>query len=172
MDFKDCRGMKVVFVPHCALNQNARLANCAERPAGVPELVSGLMERGIGIVQMPCTELMVLGLAREDVQIRQSLDSPDARAALRRMARDLVRQIREYQSCGVKVLGILGKDGSPACGVERTHFDDDFGPGMGVFVEELDAELKEQGIELPIAGTLDAEPADALAAVDAWDAQD
>jgi hypothetical protein len=61
MDFRDCRSMKVVLVPHCALNQNSRLAKCAERPSAVHELVEGLMQRRIGILQMPCPELMVLG---------------------------------------------------------------------------------------------------------------
>lgn len=170
MDFGDCRSMQVVVVPHCELNQNSRLARCAERPACVTELIKGLMDRDIGVIQMPCPELMVIGLDREHVHIRSGLESRPARAACRAMARDLVYQIRQYLDCGVKVLGILGKNGSPACGVEET-WRVERGPGMGVFIEELKAELDEQGVRLELAGGIDAEPDEALAIVDRWTKQ-
>jgi len=169
MDFRDARSMKAVLVPHCELNQNARLAACAERPAAVTEVVAGLMERQIGLIQMPCPELMVIGLDREHVNIRSALESRPARAALRAMARDLVYQIRQYLAGGVRVLGVIGKNGSPSCGVDETwRFER--GPGRGAFIEELAAELGEQGVDLPIAGGLDTEPDKILAIVDAWDA--
>lgn len=168
MDFEDCRSMTVVFVPHCLLNQNARLARCAELPAAVVEVAAGLMAREIGIVQMPCPELMVIGLDREKWQIRSALESRPARAACRDMARQVVYQIAQYLSCGVTVLGVLGKDGSPSCGVARTSCPQGQCDGMGVFIEELASELAEQGLDIPIAGTMDAEPGAALAIVDEW----
>jgi predicted secreted protein len=168
MDFNDGRGMKVVLVAHCILNQNARLARCAECPCAVTELVQGLLARQIGLIQMPCPELMLLGLDRERIHIRSGLDTFPARAALRAMARDLVHQIRQYQACGIQVLGVLGKNNSPSCGVETSWFGLAAGPGMGVFIEELKAELASQGVHAPMAGTLDAEPEKALAIVDSW----
>jgi predicted secreted protein len=168
MEFKDCRSGKVVFVPHCALNQNARLAGCSELPAAVDELVAGLMARQIGMIQLPCPELMVIALDRERIQIRSALESRPARAALRAMARDVVYQIREYLDAGVEVLGVLGKNGSPSCGVETTSRPQGPCEGMGAFIEELVAELAEQNVDVPVTGTLDAEPDAALAAVDAW----
>ncbi len=168
MEFRDCRSGTVVFVPHCALNQNARLAGCAELPAAVTELIAGLMAREIGIVQLPCPELMVIGLDRERIQIRSALETHPARAACRQMARDVAYQIGEYLRAGVKVLGVLGKNGSPACGVEETwRFER--GPGMGAFIEELKAALDDAGVDLPLAGAMDAEPGKALAIVDQWD---
>ncbi len=168
MDFRDVRSMKVVAVPHCALNQNARLARCAELPAAVTELIEGLMVRRIGIIQMPCPELMVIGLDRAHVHIRSGMEPRPARAACRAMARELAYQLREYIACGVKVLGVLGKNGSPSCGVEQTSRQGPC-PGMGVFIEELQAELGAQGVAVPLAGTLDTEPQAALAVVDRWD---
>jgi len=47
MDFRDCRSMKVVLVAHCALNQNSRLATCAELPAGVEELAAEVRDQGL-----------------------------------------------------------------------------------------------------------------------------
>ena len=168
MDFGDCRSRQIVFIPHCALNQNARLARCAERPAGVTELVTGLLERGIGIVQLPCPELMILGLDRGHIQIRSGMESIPVRQELRRMAREVVFQIRQYQANHVRVLGILGKNGSPSCGAEITSLRGAPVPGKGVFVEELVAELKAQGVSAPLAGMVDSEPARALAVVDNW----
>lgn len=168
MDFKDCRSMKVVFLPHCALNQNARLAGCAERPAAVRELVDGLLQRGVGIVQLPCPELLMLGLDRGHIQIRSGMESLPVRQALRRLAAEIVFQVRQYQSCGVRVLGIMGKNGSPSCGVETTSLRGTPVAGSGVFIQELQAELHAQGVQMEIAGMMDAEPPAALAAVDDW----
>jgi predicted secreted protein len=168
MDFRDGRGMNVVLVPHCALNQNARLEACAESPAAVTALVEGLMARGIGILQMPCPELMVLGLDRGHTEIRSGIESRPVRETFRRMAQDLAYQVAEYRKCGVRVLGVLGKNGSPSCGVETTHRRGAEAPGLGVFLEELKAELGRQGLRIQAAGILDAAPDAALATVDRW----
>ncbi len=166
-DFHDVRGMKVILVPHCALNQNARVAGAAKRTAGVTELIAGLLERGIGIIQMPCPELCILGLDRAHINIRSELEKVAGRAECRRLAGDLVRQIEEYRKCGVRILGILGKNGSPTCGVEQTRFDG-VAPGTGVFIEELRAELCDQDLPIGVTGMRDDDPARALAAVDLW----
>jgi len=169
VDFNDCRSMKVVCIPHCELNQNARVAGAAEAPAAVTGLVGGLMERGIGIVQMPCPELVVLGLDRAHFQIRSGLDSRPARRLLRRLACQVVYQIEQYRKCGVRVLGVFGKNGSPACGVEMT-WKDEYGPGTGAFTEELQAELAKRGLDVPVTGLVDRDPDAALAIVDQWSA--
>jgi predicted secreted protein len=165
--FHDIRGMKVILIPHCALNQNARSAGAAERKAAVTELITGLIERGIGIIQMPCPELRILGLDRASLDIRGELGRDSGRTQCRALARDLVYQIKEYRKCGVNVLGILGKNGSPTCGVEKT-WRDGVVPGTGIFMEELQDELVLQGVPVKIAGVCDGDPAAALAAVDLW----
>lgn len=166
-DFRDVRSRKVVLVPHCVLNQNARVAGAAERPAAVVELVTGLLEREIGIVQMPCPELCACGLDRARIRVARELRTPAGRALSRNLARDLVQQIRAYLRCKVQVLGILGKNGSPSCGVEET-WAKGICPGPGAFIEELAAELREQSIALEMTGIRDSEPAMAIAAVDRW----
>ena len=159
--------MRVVWIPYCELNQNARVAGAAEVPAAVIELIDGLIRRGIGIVQLPCPELIVLGLDRAHFQIRSGLDSRPARRLLRRVARDIVYQIEQYHQCGVHVLGVFGKNGSPACGVEMT-WKDEYGPGTGSFIEELLAELAERELDVPVRGLIDSDPDAALAVVDRW----
>lgn len=169
LNFHDCRSNKVVWIPHCELNQNARVAGAAEMPAAVAGLMDGLIQRDIGIVQLPCPELIVLGLDREHFQIRSGLDSRPARRLLRRLARQVAYEIEQYQQCGVRVLGIFGKNGSPACGVEMT-WKDEYGPGTGAFIEELKAEFTERGTDIPVRGLVDRDPDAALAIVDQWSA--
>jgi hypothetical protein len=109
----------------------------------------------------------VLGLDRERFQIRSGLDSRPARRWLRRLARQVTFQIGQYDECGVHILGVLGKNGSPACGVEMT-WREEYGPGSGSFIEELRAELDACGLDTPVAGMVDRDPGAALEIVDGW----
>lgn len=166
-DFHDTRSRKVVLVPHCVLNQNARAAGAAERPSAVTEFVIALLERQVGVLQMPCPELWAFGLDRGHVCVEKELRVSAGRKFVRGLAQDLVRQIRTYLDCGVHVLGVLGKNGSPSCGVEET-WDGHVCPGSGAFIEELASELREQGIALEVTGIRDSEPEQAIAVIDRW----
>jgi predicted secreted protein len=166
-DFDDCRSRKVVLLPHCIFNQNARSAGAAERPAAVVELVSYLLDHDIGILQMPCPEIHVIGLDRGRIQIEKAMRTPPGKFCCRNLARDLVQQVRMYRDGGIQVLGVLGKNGSPSCGVEET-WENGICPGTGAFIEELKAELDEKGIFLPLAGIQDCKPDVAIAIVDRW----
>jgi predicted secreted protein len=165
--FRDGRSRTVIFVPHCALNQNARAAGAAERPAAVSELISGLLEREIGIVQMPCPELCAFGLDRALVQVESELRAPAGQVLCRRLAREQVQQIEAYLAGGILVLGILGKNGSPSCGVEET-WADGVRPGRGAFIEALAAELQARSLPVEMTGIRDSEATRALAVVDRW----
>jgi hypothetical protein len=79
----------------------------------------------------------------------------------------LVEQIRTYWDCGIHVLGMLGKNSSPSCGVEETRGKGAHA-GTGAFIEELAAELSEQGVVIEMTGIRDGEPDKALAVVDRW----
>ena len=165
--FGDRRAMKVIFVPHCILNQNARVAGAAERPAAVNELITDLMKRDIGIIQMPCPELVILGLDRAHLAIRRELEKPEGRSELRKLVKELIQQVQQYRRCGVQVLGVLGKNGSPTCGVEETWYQG-VTPGEGVFIEELKRGLLDTNVELRLSGCRDSDPEAALAIVDRW----
>jgi len=164
---RDARSRKVVFVPHCALNQNARVAGAAESPAAMGALIAGLIEREIGIVQMPCPELCAYGLERVEVDVERDLRSPAGRELCRRLAREQLHQIKAYHDGGIRVLGILGKNGSPSCGVEDT-WNAGPCPGRGAFIEELAAQIEGAGLAMEIAGARDRELDRALAVVDRW----
>ncbi len=157
VDFNDARGRRVVLLPHCALNQNSRVAGAAVRSAAMDNLIAGLLQHNIGIIQMPCPELILLGLDRAHLAIGAELEKVELRAQLHRLALELVEQITAYRKCGVAVLAILGKNGSPTCGVETT-WRRGVVPGTGAFIEEMRALLQNHGLKVKIVGIEDDNP--------------
>ncbi len=157
---KDGRSMKVVLVAHCVLNQNARHVDCADFPAMMKLLLTALQDREIGIVQLPCPEMMALGLGRDrDVPaldtIREALELPEAAVRLQPFLDQIIYMIREYQWQGFQIVGILGKNGSPSCGVETTSLKSGFAPGEGIFFRLLRKRLEKEGIQVGIKGVDD-----------------
>ena len=162
--FQDGRSQKVAFLAHCLLNQNAISDGTAVRPAGFPEMVSYLLEHGVGIVQLPCPELLCLGLDRGDPQgaerpvvventrIRRAMAQAEASRRLARLVEDTMAQLLEYRRYGFQVVGILGANRSPCCGVDTTSQDDQEVLGMGVFLEALSRRLEEVGWQIPMVG--------------------
>jgi predicted secreted protein len=164
-DYSDGRSKKVIFLVHCICNQNARMHTCATFPAAVRPIVDFCLDNDIGIVQMPCPELMVTGLGRDRDEpemefLPQVLHMPLARERIRQLAEQVVFQMKEYRFQGLTMIGVVGNDGSPSCGVDMTYFPEAdpnkrFGPGQGVFIEELKSLMKEARLELPVKGNED-----------------
>lgn len=162
--FDDKRGRKIVILAHCILNQNAKLDRCAHCPGAIAELVDVLLDEGIGILQMECPEILYLGLARQtDRSISASVESEDSRIAQRmkeaaaqaivaRIARNAVQQVEDYLHNDFSVIGIVGINGSPSCGVETTWRNDSETTGYGELISELSNQLKQVDSKIPIRG--------------------
>ena len=117
--FEDGRSKKVVFIAHCLLNQNAISDGTAVRPAAFEQLAYALLEREIGIVQMPCPELCCLGLDRgdeaggqrdvleENTRIRAEMQKPRAHGRLTALVEQVMWQIGEYHRHGFEILAQL-----------------------------------------------------------------
>ena len=161
--FCDGRSKKIVFIAHCFLNQNSISDGTAVCPAVCRELVECLMNANIGMVQMPCPELCCLGLDRgnadgagspvavENTRIRAALKQEKA-DQLTLLAGGVVRQILEYHRFGFEILGIIGANRSPSCGVDTTSERNEEVEGMGLFMEELSRMLSENRISVPMIG--------------------
>jgi predicted secreted protein len=175
--FDDKRSKKVVLLAQCVLNQNAKLDRCAHYPGAITEVADLLIQRGIGLVQMPCPELLFLGLDRqvdrssdatfaaEDTRIAGRMAEPAAQALCNEIANNLVYQIGEYRKHGFEIVGLVGINGSPTCGVETTWRDDQDQAGPGALIQALIRELERKGYSLPMRGIKAYEPRNALAAV-------
>lgn len=160
--FQDGRSRRVVLLSHCLLNQNAISDGTAVCPAAFRALVQALLERDIGILQMPCPELCCLGLDRgnpagaerpaveENTRIRAALGRDPA--GLTALAEQVAGQVREYRRHGFDVLGLIGANRSPCCGVDTTSEENREVPGQGLFVQMILRRLAEAGIRLPAAG--------------------
>lgn len=132
----DQRGRRVAFVSHCLLNENTRYLGGAFEAGAVPAVVTGLLEAGIGISQMPCPEQRAWGgvtkrLLLHAHGIKGSPLYPLRRPLLRlfvaytglayaRLARGVAREIADYQRSGYEVVGVIGVGSSPSCGVTHT----------------------------------------------------
>lgn len=162
--FTDGRGKKVIFLAHCLLNQNAISDGTAVCPAAFRELVQLLLDREVGIVQMPCSELCCLGLDRgnvhgaerpvveENTRIRRAMEKDGPRQKREALADLVAEQVQEYHKYGFQVLGIVGANRSPNCGVETTSDFDREVEGRGAFMDAITQRLEAAGISVPMLG--------------------
>ena len=160
--WNDQRSKRMVAVINCVINHSARAPECAVYPGLNSDVVDLLSKHGVGIIQMPCPEMVCLGLPRQrpdDASIRDVLDTPDGRAGCKRLAASVADQVEEFRRYGFAVDAILGGDvGSPGCAVHVGADQDGgpvFGERCGVFIRELLGELEQRGIRIPIRGIRD-----------------
>jgi len=163
------RSRKIVIIPHCILNLNAKVRGLANFPEIAKELVVFLLDQNVGIIQMPCPEFTLLGEARWG-QCVQQYNTPYFRRHCREIAQQIVDQVEEYLANDYQVCGIIGIDGSPSCGVGLTC-EGEWGGELstnlnlqnqlatlrmvedsGVLVKELQKALAERNIQLPFLG--------------------
>ena len=162
--FTDTRSKSIVFVAHCVLNQNAVSDGTATHGGTVQEMVDFLNRTRVGIVQMPCPELLCLGLDRgnpkggtspvveENSRIRKALQDTSAINMLKAIVENVVFQITEYQKYGFDIRGIVGINRSPSCGVDTTSAHNKEIAGHGLFIDALQKALQARGITIPVIG--------------------
>ena len=175
--FTDGRSKTLLFVAHCILNQNSISDGTAVFPGSIKNLLELFNESNIGIVQMPCPELVCLRLDRgnrngssapvlvENTRIRKMMSKEPAITTVRKMAQDLIFQIVEYQKYGFDIRGIVGINRSPSCGVETTSDNNAEIKGEGVFISELRRELRKNNIQIRMFGIKASEPEEAMAVI-------
>lgn len=162
--FTDGRSKRVVFLAHCLLNQNAISDGTAVCPAAFRELLETLLDAEAGIVQLPCPEFCCLGLDRGDIhgaerpvtventRIRKAMGESPAKERLDALVEQTVWQIMGYHRHGFQILGIVGVDRSPTCGVGTTSDRGAEVPGRGLFMEALSRRLAQEGLTVPMLG--------------------
>lgn len=172
--FTDARSKKVILVAHCILNQNSKIDRCAHYPGAMREVTQALLDAGIGIIQMPCPELAYLGLDRqvekdkettvesEDDRVGVLMNKTVPRVLCGKISYELIYQIKQYQLNGFTVVGMLGINGSPTCGVETTWENGQEPAGSGIFIKIFKEESADQGVKIPIRGIKAQDPQAAL----------
>ena len=175
--FEDKRSKRVLLVAHCVLNQNVKIDRCAHYPGMIEQVSQVLIDAGVGLIQMPCPELLYLGLDRqvdkrapatiesEDTRVARRMTEDTGKALCREIASNLIYQVEEYRKNGFEIIGIVGINGSPTCGVETTWSNNQEEQGAGVFLLVFREELDRRNIFLPMKGIKAYEPQNAIAAV-------
>ena len=151
----DKRNHRIVFLAHCFLNMNTRFPEGAEFPGANVPLVELLLQSEVGIVQMPCPEFLCLGLEKTGWGVGSEAA---IRGAFRRVAETVADQVEAYLGGGYEILGIIGMNPSPSCGVEVSKgrgtmlgLDRDTSEKaeQGVFIQELTRLIRERALPLP-----------------------
>lgn len=130
---RDRRRQRIVFLAHCILNENTRYLGGECRVCCVRKIVEQCIGHDLGMVQMPCPEqvawggvtkrclLLTYGSKRSVLYRLRHILLPLAlwrtRKVHRCLARMIADQIADYLDSGYAVVGIVGVDGSPSCGV-------------------------------------------------------
>jgi predicted secreted protein len=158
-DRHDRRKRRVVFLAHCFLNINTRFPEGSAFAGANTPLMERLLQKEVGIIQMPCPEFQCLGLEKE---LAGELSESEMRACYRKQAESVVDQIQQYLNFGYQIAGIIGMNPSPSCGVEVSKgkgkflgLDEDTSEkeGPGVFIEELQNAVRQRGLQqLPVFG--------------------
>lgn len=162
--FNDGRGKKVVFIVHCLLNQNSISDGTAVCPAGFKDIIDYFLDENIGIVQMPCPEFSCLGLDRgniygadspvvvENTRIRAEMQKAVSNEKLDKLVDHVIQQISEYHRYGFDVIGMIGANRSPNCGVDTTSDNNMETRGMELFIEKISNRLAKENIVVPMIG--------------------
>jgi len=132
----DQRGKKVIFLSHCLLNENTRYLGGAGEAGAVRHVIQECLDQGLGIVQMPCPEQHAWGGVLKHRLVRyfgskgtliyrtRNVVLPlllwYTRNVYRGLAKQVANEIEEYQTSGFAMVGIVGVDGSPSCGLSQT----------------------------------------------------
>lgn len=113
------RNKKIVLLTHCILNVNSKVYGIATEPAGFIKIITGIMNNGFGIIQLPCVEQICFGINRWG-QVKEQLDFPAFRAKCRGLLQPIIEQVQDFYKNGYEIAAVIGLDGSPACGVNYT----------------------------------------------------
>ncbi|MEG0371368.1 MAG: hypothetical protein RR645_03640 [Clostridium sp.] len=160
------RGKKIMLLSHCILNCNAKVEGLSSYKSSLIEVVNLLHKEGISIIQLPCPEMSIYGIKRWG-HVKNQFDTPFFRSECRGMLTPIVNQVNDYINNGYNVLGVIGIDGSPSCGVNKTCKGSWGGEFKcienykkcvetlemvneeGVFIEELKKLFKESSLNIP-----------------------
>lgn len=168
---------KILFVSHCMMNIASKvISNKAlkDDTADIErkKIICSAIEEDVCLVQLPCPEFTLYGSNRWG-HVKEQFDNPFFRNHCKKILEPIIVQMKEYinETEKFEVLGIVGIEGSPSCGVTRTckgsKWKGEFSGHKnlteslnticeakepGVLIEVLKEMLKKEGINVEIEG--------------------
>lgn len=164
---------KILLVSHCFLNDAAKLkfqdpTMEKEEHKKKHKILLELLENDIDLIQLPCPELAFYGSNRWG-HTSEQFDTPFFREQSRILLSPIIRDLQEYtlHPERFELVGILGINGSPSCGIDFTCSGPYGGdlhdittqgerlkvttkPEPGIFMQEFLKLLNEHKITLPL----------------------
>lgn len=134
---------KLILLPHCVLNPFSIIHGCQNNQTLAMEMITMAMKHDIGIIQLPCPEMTLLG-AKRWAQSFEQYDTPWFHQHCEKLAAFVVAQVENHNSDGVKLMATVGIAGSPSCAIFETTSADYAGlvPGMNDAPEALPKSTK------------------------------
>ncbi len=157
-NMRDKRSGKIAVVSHCLLNVHSLEDGLAVYPGLEEDLFRVLIEKGVGIFQIPCPEMEVSGIYRKPLP-KDSYEHSIIRKKYKKLADSTSEQLAMFRKKNYEIVAVLGAEVSPTCGIslvgkwkdpiKKGRFPDDieFVEGMGVFMEEFKDSLETKGIQ-------------------------
>jgi predicted secreted protein len=167
---------KILFAAHCVLNTASKVVmddskEMRKEAASRKKLLKMAIERDIQFIQLPCPEFTVYGAKRWG-HVSDQFDNPFFRKHCKKLLELPLSEMEEYLANPhrFRILGLVGIEGSPTCGVNLTCTgpwggSKSTGPEWaemvdqckmvtksGVLIQVLKEELAERGIDIPIYG--------------------
>jgi predicted secreted protein len=160
------RSKKLIVLANCILNANSKIVPLGSYPGVLKDVVQPYIDQGIGILQLPCPETSYLGMNRWGMSLEQ-YDHSRFREHCRKVLRPTMDTLKAFRDAGYEIVGVIGADGSPNCGITKIPVgltggevgmwcaDPDetkhcrFAQGTGVFMGIFKAMLTECGINPP-----------------------
>ncbi len=155
---RDKRSGRLVIVSHCILNVHSLEDEMAIYPGLEREVVELLIEKNVGIYQIPCPEVELSGIFRKALP-KDSYEHPKIRAFYRELAENISNTLKSYVKKGYAIVAVIGAEASPTCGIDyvgrwkedaegKKVFpkDIEFITGRGVFMEEFKTALDNIGV--------------------------
>lgn len=162
---------KIVFVSHCLLNTASKVVLYNQEEIDAEEALRKkfmhlAVDNDIQLIQLPCPEFTLYGAKRWG-HVSDQFDNIFFRKHCRKILTPIIEQLKEYlaNEDWFEVLGFVGIDGSPSCGVDYTCKADWYGSfdcreGLaetladcklvkkpGVFMDVLKEMLKEENLD-------------------------
>lgn len=157
------RSRTIVLLSHCILNANAKVQGLASYRGAIEHVLLPILQSGAGIIQLPCPEQSFLGAKRWGMT-REQYDTPSYRQHCQALLTSTIQELKDYVHSDYRILELIGIDGSPSCGVNRTCVGYTGGewckageqqknlreiPGKGIFIQVLEEMLVQNGISIP-----------------------
>lgn len=163
------RKREIVVLSHCILNCNSKVEGLSNEK-GSHNIALKFLNKGYGIIQLPCPEMIMYGIKRWG-HVKEQFDNLFYRNQCKIMLEPYIKQFENYIKNDYEIKAIIAIDGSPSCGYNKTCSSDNWYGELsgcnnlsekindikmvnekGVFIEELENLLCENNFKIPIIG--------------------